>query len=229
MQTKYHLNGKEINLTSEDITIASDNFNIDKNGHVTIKSGDTFDSSNLEVTNETESSYVVAGALNCRKKDYDGNEGTYGINYFGIGYSEDELLKYYIDGQASIYGVRLTIGGDGEKTTITPNLITTPKLTQTSLESIKKNISKADINALDIINNSDIYNYNLKSEQDTDKKHFGFVIGEKYNTPDEVLSGDKQGIDTYSMSSIMWKAIQELSEENKQLRKELEEVKNGQN
>ena len=88
--------------------------------------------------------------------------------------------------------------------------ITTTTLDQTSLESIKKNINKFDKNALDIIKESDIYEYNFKTEDDTNKKHIGFVIGDKYNTPKYVLSESGQAIDTYTMSSIMWKAMQEL-------------------
>ena len=35
MQIKSHWNGKEINLTSENTTIKSTNFNVDKNGNIT--------------------------------------------------------------------------------------------------------------------------------------------------------------------------------------------------
>ena len=39
MQIKYRLNGKEINLTSENTTIKSTNFSVDKNGNITAKGG----------------------------------------------------------------------------------------------------------------------------------------------------------------------------------------------
>lgn len=35
MQTKSIWNGKEINLTSDDMSIKSTNFNVDKNGNIT--------------------------------------------------------------------------------------------------------------------------------------------------------------------------------------------------
>ena len=100
--------------------------------------------------------------------------------------------------------------------------ITTPKLTQTSLESIKKNISKFVKNATDIINSSDIYEYNLKSDKDTDKKLIGFVIGENYRTPEEVISKEGQAVELYSAIGILWKAVQELSARVEQLEKEVQ-------
>ena len=87
--------------------------------------------------------------------------------------------------------------------------ITGKNITNTSLESIKKNISKFD-NALNIIKNSEIYEYNFKTEEDTDKKHVGFVIGEKYNTPSIVKSSDGKAIESYTMSAINWRGLQEV-------------------
>ena len=103
------------------------------------------------------------------------------------------------------------------------------KLTQTSLESIKKNISKFDKNATDIINNSDIYEYNLKSDSNEDKKLIGFVIGDNYKTPDEVIDKDGQAVELYSAIGILWKGFQEqqakiekLEEKILQLEKEVQ-------
>ena len=114
--------------------------------------------------------------------------------------------------------IDLTDGID--TTTIKPNEIITPKLTQTSLESIKKNIGKFTKNATDIINNSDIYEYNLKSDKDEDKKLIGFVIGEDYKTPNEVIDKNGQAVSLYSAIGILWKAVQELSARVEQLEKE---------
>ena len=100
--------------------------------------------------------------------------------------------------------------------------IRSPKLTQTSLESIKKNISKFNKNATDIINNSDVYEYNLKSDEDTDKKLIGFIIGDGYRTPEEVISKDGQSVELYSTIGILYKAVQELSTRVKQLEQEVQ-------
>ena len=80
---------------------------------------------------------------------------------------------------------------------------------------MKKNILKFG-DALEIIKNSTIYEYNFKTEEDTEKKHIGFVIGDvtknKYKTPETVLSQNKKGIENYSMCSIEWRALQQILE-----------------
>lgn len=196
--------GNTINLTSKNIVIASDNFNVDKNGSMSC--------SNVNITGG-KINLVPTSALDVLRVIKNNNPSTMtyisddvvginnGSNHVEIACQETPSIDLYIEGDTS------------NCTYIKHTGITTPKLTQTSLESIKKNIEEAKINALETISNSDIYTYNLKSEKDGTKKHFGFVIGNKYKTPSEVMSEDKQGIDTYSMSSIMWKAMQELIEQ----------------
>lgn len=66
--------------------------------------------------------------------------------------------------------------------------------------------------------------YNLKGEKSGSKKHIGLVIGEGYNCPDEVISEDGQGVEQYSMTSLAWKAIQELIEENQNLKQRIEKL-----
>lgn len=96
-----------------------------------------------------------------------------------------------------------------------------------SLEELKKNIEKYNINAIDIIKNSDIYTFNYKYEDEKTKKHIGFVIGEKYKTPEEVISQKGDSINSYSMVSILWKAVQEQQEEIEKLKKEINKLKEG--
>ena len=72
--------------------------------------------------------------------------------------------------------------------------------------------------------------YNFKTEKNTEKKHIGFVIGDlggKYKTPKQVIAKDKNGIDTYDMTSILWKAVQEQQEQIEQMKKEIKELKGG--
>lgn len=101
-------------------------------------------------------------------------------------------------------------GGDGN--------ITCVSLTQTSKEEYKKNFEKLE-NALDIVKGTDIYKYNLKSEKETDKKHIGFVIGDKFNYRKEITSKENDGVDIYSMVSVLWKAVQEQQKEIEELKK----------
>ena len=114
--------------------------------------------------------------------------------------------------------IRTTPIGTNE-TVIDSNGITTPGVTQTSLESKKKNFEKLD-NALEIIKDIDIYKYNLKNENNDDKKHIGFVIGDNYKYSKEVTSKKNDGVDIYSFVSLCCKAIQELQEEMNKLKKE---------
>ena len=105
--------------------------------------------------------------------------------------------------------------------------VTSTAFNNSSLESLKKNFTKLD-SGLSIIKNSDIIEYNYKSEQDDDKKHIGLVIPDlkgNFKTPDEVISQDGKGIDTYSMISIAWKAIQEQQKEINELKQEIKKLK----
>ena len=92
-------------------------------------------------------------------------------------------------------------------------------LVQTSQKEKKKYIKKVNKKALDVINSADIYQYQLKGERPTGHRHYGLVIGEDYNCPSEVKAENGKGIELYSMLTLAWKAIQELSEENKKLKK----------
>ncbi len=56
------------------------------------------------------------------------------------------------------------------------------------------------------------------------KTSVGFVIGRE--TPTEVISEDKKHIDLYSMTSITWKAVQELLTKIETLESQLKEVQN---
>ncbi len=95
---------------------------------------------------------------------------------------------------------------------------------QNSLEAKKKNFEEL-LEGLSIIKDTNIYKYHYKTEDDENKKHIGLVIGENYNTPKEVISQSGDGIDTYAMISITWKAIQELNEIIENQRKEIDKLK----
>ncbi|MBQ5591994.1 MAG: hypothetical protein IIU80_03530 [Clostridia bacterium] len=96
-----------------------------------------------------------------------------------------------------------------------------------SEEANKTNIESAST-VLDKVCNAGIYSYNyIQTEQglpesgdislngsllETETKaHYGLVIGDGYNTPEEVISSDGKHIDLYSMIALAWKAIQELA------------------
>ena len=227
---KINLEGKEINLTSDNISISSTNFNVDKNGNMTCENATIMGGKiNLPIDDNypgiTIGNPIIPGDGNTMWLDQ--NSLTFNqnnnciididcLNKQIVIWEPSNLKTTFLhSGQISIYTSSSTVC-----TLITGDEIITPKLTQTSLESIKKNISKFTKNATDIINNSDIYEYNLKSDKDEDKKMIGFVIGDNYKTPSEVVSKDKNAIELYSAIGILWKAVQELSAKVEQLEKE---------
>lgn len=221
----------KINQTAESITIdanriningtvsANGNFKVDTNGNMECNNG-TFNGGKVILidTSGVGNEFQIVSGFNNNSKTM-------------IGSSLFTMKSNALDpnGANSIYFTTGTetgeadigiIGPNNQRTIIKGSGITTPNVTQTSLEETKKNISKVEENALEIVKNAEIYNYNLKPEKDTDKKHYGFVIGEKYKTPKEVIASSGEGIDIYSMCSILWKAVQEQQ-------KQIEELKEG--
>ena len=91
-------------------------------------------------------------------------------------------------------------------------------LHQNSLEEIKKNIEKFS-GGLELVKKSEIYKYNFKDESNETKKHIGFIIGEKYKTPVEVLGIKGTDIEIYSAISVLWNAVQEQQEIIENLKK----------
>lgn len=236
------MNGKEINLTSDNTTIKSDNFSVDKNGNMTCNNATiknaTITGKSLELTpSDATYSAIRVNKYNdaniYSKFSYDsavigeGNPEAIYLNSLG---STAEINVEHNEGRTtkqSVVSPARMVAIDYENDTVTviaAEGITTPKLIQTSLEEIKKNILPYTEHVSEIIKNSDIYTYNLKTEEDTDKKHIGFVIGDKYKTPKQVLSKEGQGIDLYSMSSLLWKNAQEQQKTIESLLKRVQEL-----
>lgn len=245
MADKIDLKGKEINLTSDDITIESENFKVTKTGVVTANS---FNSNNANITggtlklndggassysdarillqsnSEGNYAYFTSGQFYLQKNGYSANlqTGSTSINYY-IGKSNVNLASIgssgidYTIGTAVAFSVRengVTFIRDGKYINWGPY----------SLEKFKKNISKTKICALDLINNTDIYEYEYKEEEQNGKKHIGLIIGEDYKTPKEIISNTKDSIDLYAMISISWKAIKEQQEIIEQLKERIEKL-----
>ena len=175
---KISLDGKQINLTSDDITISSTNFNVDKNGNMSCNNANIIGGTIKVGGSQTESKLQVTGTWldsNTNNKLLPGG--------LRISSSVKQLVAVEILGHSGIYqgGISLQCEGQNDVTHVYATEIITPKLicpdvTPTSTESIKKNITRLTKNATEIINNADIYEYNLKADEDTDRKMIGFVI-----------------------------------------------------
>lgn len=167
----------------------------------------------------------TSNSVDIQVGDWYDNTSTSGISI------TNDMSNIFIIAQPNHAEISLSEYNNNNETNIKASGITTPKLTQTSLESIKKNISKFTKSATDIINNSDIYEYNLKSDKNTDKKMIGFVIGDKYNTPDEVIDKEGQAVELYSAIGILWKGFQEQQKKVETLEQKIlqlvEEGRNG--
>lgn len=225
------LAGNEINLGSKKITIKSDNFNVDENGNMTCKKATVNGKITSNDATITGGKITISGkgdSTDLLRISEQNNASLFSyMQPIGAGfvYGSSDNAVYIMAGSTSL----VSVSDNNGETNITGARIKTPILTQTSLEEKKKNFEKMKDNAIEIINGIDIYKYNLKTENDTDKKHIGFVIGDKYNYSKEVTSLDNTGVDTYSFVSLCCKAIQEQQEQIEELKKEIEKLKGEKN
>ena len=225
----------EILLKGNRVLVESDNFILNKNGEVTAKkinitggeinlTGEE-DAPKISITDTNNSNNYIQLSYNTIKDIFEGKLIFYltpTLCSFRAASRNDNTIIAggYILLNDALNTTNISLNAeDGEVKCI--------KLNQTSLESIKKNISHYNENALETILNSDIYTYNLKSEKDTDKKHIGFVIGDKYKTPKEVMNNEGNAIELYSAIGILWKGMQEQQKKIEELENKLKEVTNG--
>ena len=240
------LAGNTINLSGKQIAISSDNFSVGTDGAMKCKDA-TFTGGEVILTDDGIGAYE--GKLRIQGDEFINGLYSDGITIRKIGSSTNSsseqsifLHMYRGEPRFGMHGTSRDIASITEsgisfilENDVAFNVSGTNKqasllgvtafylngnIVQGSLESIKKNIEKYNGSAIDVIRNSDIYTYNLKTEQDTDKKHVGFVIGKNYNTPQEVIANSGEGIDTYTMCSILWKAVQEQQQEIEKLKQE---------
>ena len=120
-------------------------------------------------------------------------------------------------------GYPLYVDGDGKFT----GYIEAKDFQKSSLAEKKKNIKLFNKNALELVKNTNIYEYNYKTEPNKTKKDIGAVIGEDYKCPSEILSNDNKSVNLASMLGVAYKAIQEQQEEIEELKKEIEKLKGG--
>ncbi|MFC9727573.1 tail fiber domain-containing protein [Bacillus cereus] len=94
--------------------------------------------------------------------------------------------------------------------------------TNASSYTLKTNIEKYDKSALDSILGTDIMTYKYKSDVEDDGSNAEMHVGvlSEY-APDDITREDKKSVDLYAMVALSWKAIQELSEQVRYLKRKL--------
>lgn len=184
------------------------NFIVDSTGKVTAKDADiTGGTINISTTSSSDNVITLknaVGTATLRANQFytaqasDGSYTEVGTGSIDVGLLTGSYLTSYT--RMSKTGVS-TVGS-----------MYATSFNNTSLEETKENI-EALINALDIVNTGDIYTYNFKTllEEGIEKKGIGLVIGQNYNTPAEVIAEGGEGVDVYSMVSVLWQAVKELS------------------
>ena len=203
MLIKFLLHGKEINLTGDNVIIKSNNFNVDKDGNLSCSNA-TITGGKIDVN--------TTRALGDKIIKVADNQGA--TTYIG---TVNALIG--ATNVSDIYSGVYLQGGAGGQSTVMAN-----SLVQTSLERQKKNFEEFD-NGLDVVLNTNIYKFNYITQEDTDKKSIGFVIGDNYKYSTEITDVGNGGVNLYSMASVAYKAIQEQQEQIEQLQKEIKELK----
>ena len=233
---KISLEGKEIDLSADNVSIASDALSINAEGEMKLvdtgsdNNEPTFTIEKGDGTDVTDAiTKIFSDAIILESKFI---ESSMISLYFHNARPNFNILEPDVGvtsimaGSISLNAYNNQIFYSNYSETYIDNLVY-GSISQRSLATLKKNIKKYDTSALDLIKNGDIYEFNYKTEKAEDKKHIGYVIGEGYNTPQEFISNDGKGIDTATVVGILVKAIQEQQEEIENLKKEMEELKDG--
>ena len=215
----------------EGYTTINDGFSIDEEGNMTANNG-TFNglisSGKIEVgSGYTKSNpYLSIGDFNNGNGMtpygvYAWDNGISAIDYRGDGINYPLIRTEQAGGGfAQLKGNNIYATGDIQTDA---RLISNVGVCQGSVEEIKKNFQKLK-NAKEILKSTDIYKYNLKDENDNEKKHIGLVIGKNYNYSKEVTTKDNKSVDLYSMVSVLWQVVKEQQEEINELK---EMINNG--
>jgi hypothetical protein len=144
------------------------------------------------------------------------------VNAYAVSGRDTDNLRVRSDGEVVFLRRSSTAN-----TNIRASTVFYSTLSQTSQVATKTNLEDIEnrIDSLELINNSKIWHYHLKTDIEEgayDKPKVGLL----YEMSHPILRNDG-GIDLYSMLSISWKAVQQLSDENKKLSsrvKDLERV-----
>lgn len=226
---KLQIEGKKINLKGT--VTANENFKILDDGSMEARNG-KFTGGDIKLIqeNDRENPCFTIAMKNGTQKciilpTYFAMYDDYSKGLAGA-YIEETISEYggtiMIFKSLSEYSTLGTYGIETSGTIDAGSTISAPGFNNTSKAELKENIEKLKINAVELINNADVYSFSYKNNPNS--QTIGLVIGEGYNTPKEVISNN-EAINMYSMNSLSWKAIQELSRKVTDLQNEIKELK----
>lgn len=220
------LAGNTINLQSKDITISSDLLRLDKNGM-------RFYYNNYLVGNIGTSD--VVGDSSKRGMLMSITPNSY---YIGLGMQEsgsdentNQIFVFY-NRPTTYHDNAIQIGNPNWNTMVTVHhdlfaygYVSAEDIINRSLEELKENIEEYNEEAIKEVMKTKIYEYKLKSQKGKGKKHIGIIINEKNNFSNKIVNEGKDGVELYSMLSVLWKAVQEQQEQIEQLKEEINKLK----
>lgn len=130
-----------------------------------------------------------------------------GVVSFRVG--DNGTTHSFIQGQGS--GLQL-LGGGGVQVRNASNTaygeIYATGLTPSSIRELKKNIVPFTENAIELVKGTPVYNYNYIHELDTELPHTGIMLDE---APVQLADVRGLGIELYSMVSVLWRSVQQLT------------------
>ena len=218
-------------------TITASNINnnnafvVNEEGNVTIRDNGSsyWGTANMKLISNNFESELKSNRIMFQDKRYD--RSSY-VNAEGAGFDNgNAYLNVYCSentsGSTSVYATYIEMSDSAYYMLLTAHLlrihaIETDVFTNNSLAERKKNFEKLT-NAKEILRDTDIYKYNFKGEEDTDKKHIGFVIGDKFNYSKEITPAENNGADVYAMVSVLWQVVKEQQDEIDELKKLIKE------
>lgn len=221
-----------ISILGNYLIIDTDNFKLEQDGLLTVNNANIVGGKILMVSERDNPKFIIGtDSTNSYHNDRNTSiaEGTLilGSSKSPNKISIDTVGSYLIDetGEYQIPMIHLIEGAWENEiyTQLTSRKVEALSIIQRSQSSIKKNI-KIFNRGLQIINFSDIYEYNFKTESDDEKKHIGLIIGDEYKCANEVIDCDNTGIDQYSMIAVAWQAIKEQQELINKLEKRIFEL-----
>lgn len=115
-------------------------------------------------------------------------------------------------------GVIHFVSGAQNHTTPGNTTVRAGAFSTTSARQYKKDITPFEGNALSLINATPIRNYRMKTEADDAALHVGVIVDE---SPELIHGVEGDSVETYPMTALAWKGIQELTAENQILKAQL--------